>query len=179
MRILAAALVGLSIVAADIAAQSGDRGRGGLPTDVGPVDVAALQPGDSDFEQNGGISNDGLRLVLGTIAGFDRVRFVPPGARDKADQERQTRLRGLGRLERRDLIGPLLGFVSNPETSQTAHLALALTLRAHARPEQPDPEIAAAVSQLVTTAPPAILGQLPYSTVEQFETAETRLAAIL
>ena len=179
MRILAAALVGLSIVAADIAAQSGDRGRGGVPTDFGPVDVAALQPGDSDFEQNGGITNDGLRLVLGTIAGFDRARFVPPGTRDKADQERQSRIRGLGRLERRDLIGPLLGFVPNPETSPAAHLALALTLRANARPDQPDPEIAATVSQLVLTAPPAILGQLPFSTVEQFETAETRLVAML
>jgi hypothetical protein len=62
---------------------------------------------------------------------------------------------------------------------RTAHLAQALTLRANARPEQPDPEIAAAVSQLVTIASPAILGQLPYSTAEQLETAEARLAAIL
>ena len=32
---------------------------------------------------------------------------------------------------------------------------------------------------LVTTAPAAVLGQLPYSTVNQFETAQTRLAAML
>src|SRR4029450_9053785 len=69
--------------------------------------------------------------------------------------------------------------VPSGDTSETAALALALTLRAHARPEQPEPEIAAAVSQLVTTAPPAILGQLPYSAVEPFEIAQTRLAAML
>src|SRR4029450_627924 len=69
--------------------------------------------------------------------------------------------------------------VPNGARSESAALALALTRRAHARPEQPEPEIAAAVSQLVTTAPPAILGQLPYNAVEPFEIAQTRLAAML
>ena len=177
MQILAAALAGLCVVAVHVAAQSG--GRGTFPTDFGPANLDDLRVEDVAFEETGAISDAGLRLILQTIASFDRARFVPPSARDKADQERQSRLRGLGRLERRDLIAPLLGFVPNPETSRSAHLALALTLRAHASPEQTDPEIAAAVGQLVTTAPPAILGQLPYSTGDQFKTAEIRLAAVL
>jgi cyclophilin family peptidyl-prolyl cis-trans isomerase len=65
------------------------------------------------------------------------------------------------------------------EASPPADLALALNLRERARPDQPDPEIAATVTRFVTTAPAAILGQLPYSTAEQFETAQARLAAML
>ena len=54
-----------------------------------------------------------------------------------------------------------------------------MTLRANASADKPDEEIARAVNGLVTTAPAAILGQLPYSTVDQFETAQARLAAML
>jgi cyclophilin family peptidyl-prolyl cis-trans isomerase len=179
MKTLAAALVGLSIVAANVAAQTGALGRGTVAADSGSVDLASVPLEDLDFEQSGMISDSGLKLVVQSMATFGRQRFVPPSARQQAHQERQNRLRGLGRLERRDLIGPLLGFVSDTETRQTAALALALTLRAHARSEQPDQEIAAAVSQLVPTAPAALLGQLPYSTVDQFEAAQARLAAIL
>jgi peptidyl-prolyl cis-trans isomerase B (cyclophilin B) len=177
MRALAAAIVGLCVVAADIAAQSGRRGT--IPTDLGPVDLAGVRDEDLDFEQSGAISDDGLKLILHSFATSDRARFTTSRARRDAEQARRDRLRGLGRLERRDLIGPLMAFVGDPGLAETAHLALLLTLRAHFRRDQPDAEISQAVSSLVTSAPPAILGQLPYSTVEQFETAEARLAAVL
>ena len=74
---------------------------------------------------------------------------------------------------------PLTRFVPDPATTATAHLALALTLRANARPDQPDAEITQAVTSLIPTAPPAILGQLPFSTPEQFEAAQARLAGLL
>jgi cyclophilin family peptidyl-prolyl cis-trans isomerase len=73
---------------------------------------------------------------------------------------------------------PVRGTDSKPADS-TAPVALALTLRARAAPDKPDEEIAHAVGRLVSTAPPVVLGQLPYSTLEQFETAEARLAAML
>ena len=177
MRALAAAIVGLCVVAAEISAQSGRRAT--LPTDRGPVDVAALRDEDIDFEQSGELSENGLRLILHSFATFERARFTTAQARREAEQARRDRLRALGRLERRDLIGPLMQFVDDPALAETAHLALLLTLRAHFRRDQPDAEISQAVSSLVTSAPPAILGQLPYSTVEQFETAEARLVAVL
>ena len=49
MNIFAAALVALSIVAADIAAQAGARGRGQPPNDSGAVDFAALKGDGSDL----------------------------------------------------------------------------------------------------------------------------------
>jgi cyclophilin family peptidyl-prolyl cis-trans isomerase len=176
MRALAAAIVGLCVVAVGVRAQTLMRGQGKLETDRGVVDLGALRDDDAWFEQNGVISDNAL--------GFFLESFVHPAARANGksgvDADPRTYfLRGLGRLERRDLIAPLSRFVASPTLGDTAHLALALTLRAHARPDQPDPEIAAAVSQLVTTAPAALLGQLPYSTVEQFEAAQARLAAIL
>jgi cyclophilin family peptidyl-prolyl cis-trans isomerase len=177
MKVLAAALAGLCLVAADIAAQAGRRGT--FPTDLGPVDPAALRDEDLDFEQGGGIGDDGLKLILHSFSTFERARFTTARARKDAEQARHDRLRGLGRLERRDLIGPLMQLAADPALTGTAHLALLLTLRAHVRRDQPDAEINQAVSSLVTSAPPAILGQLPYSTVEQFETAEARLAAVL
>jgi cyclophilin family peptidyl-prolyl cis-trans isomerase len=177
MKVFAAALVGLCLVAAGIAAQSS---RGGtIPTDRGPVDLAALRDEDLDFEQSGGISDDGLRLVLHSITSFERGRVTTAQARRNAEQARRDRLRGLGRLERRDLIGPLLPFVDDPALAETAHLALLLTLRAALRSDRPDAELSRVVSSLVRSAPPVILGQLPYTTVEQFETAEARLAAVL
>jgi cyclophilin family peptidyl-prolyl cis-trans isomerase len=177
MRAFAAALLGLCVVAADIAAQSGRRGT--IPTDLGPVAPAALREEDLDFEQSGGVSDDGLRLILHSLTTFERSRFTTARATRDAEQARRDRLRGLGRLERRDLIGPLMQFVDDPALAETAHLALLLTLRASFRRDQPDAEISRAVSALVRSAPPAILGQLPYTTVEQFETAEARLAAVL
>jgi cyclophilin family peptidyl-prolyl cis-trans isomerase len=176
MRALAAAIVGLCVVAVGVRAQTLMRGQGKLETDRGVVDLGALRDDDAWFEQNGVISDNAL--------GFFLESFVHPAARANGksgvDADPRTYfLRGLGRLERRDLIAPLSRFVASPTLGDTAHLAVALTLRAHARPDQPDPEIAAAVSQLVTTAPAALLGQLPYSTVEQFEAAQARLAAIL
>src|SRR5688572_7783640 len=161
MRVLAAALVGLCVVAADIAAQSGRRGS--FPTDRGPVDLAALRDEDIDFEQSGGVSDDGLRLILHSFTTFERSRFTTARARRDAEQARRDRLRGLGRLERRDLVGPLMEFVDDPALAETAHLALLLTLRANVRRDQPDAEISRAVSSLVGSAPPAILGQLPYT----------------
>jgi cyclophilin family peptidyl-prolyl cis-trans isomerase len=177
MRAFAAALLGLALVAADIGAQSA--GRGTFPTDLGPVDLAALRDEDLDFEQAGAIGDDGLRLILHSFTTFERSRFATPRARTAAEEARRDRLRGLGRLERRDLVDPLMAFVNDPGLSETAHLALLLTLRAHFRRDQPDAGISRAVDALVGSAPPAILGQLPYTTVEQFETAEARLAAVL
>ena len=179
MKMFAAALVALFIVAADITAQSGARPRGQVPTDFGTVDLAALRDEDLDFEQSGAVSDDGLRLILHSFSSFDRTRFTTPRARREAEQAQQHRLRGLGRLERRDLIGSLTQFLDHPRWTETAHLAVLLTLRAQFRPDQPDEEISRAVNSLVTTAPPAVLGQLPYSTAQQFETAQARLAAVL
>ena len=176
MKIFAAALVALSIVAADIAAQSGARGRGQPPNDFGAVDFAALK-GDAvvDFEQGGVISDNALALML---SGLKSMRLDGPPDRDPVKSASQF-LRGLGRFERRDLIGPLSQFVATPGLSGAAYLGLALTLRANVTPDQPDEEIARAVNGIVSSAPPAILGQLPYSTVEQFEAAQGRLAAML
>src|SRR4051812_47761291 len=63
--------------------------------------------------------------------------------------------------------------------SADANLASVLALRANARADQPDEGLRRTVDGLVTSAPPAVLGQLPYSTPEQFESAETRLSALL
>jgi cyclophilin family peptidyl-prolyl cis-trans isomerase len=63
--------------------------------------------------------------------------------------------------------------------SADAELAAILALRASVRADQPDEAIRRAVDGLVTSAPPAVLGQLPYSTPEQLDAAQTRLAAIL
>ncbi len=179
MRTLAAALVGICVVAAGVAAQSVGRGKGTVPTEFGPADLTALRDEDLRFEEAGAISDDGLRLILQSIASFDRARFTTPQARAQAERVREDNLRGLGRLERRDLIQPLSRFVSDPALRDAVHLALALTLRAHASAANPDDEITLAVGGLVLTAPAAILGQLPYSNVDQFETAQSRLAAML
>ena len=65
MKIFAAAIVALSIVAAETAAQSGARGRGQAPNDSGAVDFAALKGDDVvDFEQGGVISDNALTLML-------------------------------------------------------------------------------------------------------------------
>src|SRR5262245_47370811 len=176
MKIFAAAIVALSIVAADIAAQSGARGRGQMPTESGVVDFAALKGDDVvEFEQGGVISDNALALMLN---GLKSMRLDGPPDRDPVKSASQF-LRGLGRLERRDLIGPLSQFVATPALSDAAYLGLALTLRANVTPDQPDEEIARAVNGIISSAPPAILGQLPYSTVEQFEAAQSRLAAML
>jgi cyclophilin family peptidyl-prolyl cis-trans isomerase len=179
MRTLAAAVIGLTVVAAGVAAQWGGRGRGIHPTDFGPANLDDLRAEDLAFEETGAISDAGLRLILQTIASFDRVRFTTPEARAQGERVRKDNLRGLGRLERRDLIEPLSRFLSVPALSETGHLALTLTLRAHASAETPDDEIARTVSGLIGSAPPVILGQLPYSSREQFESAENRLAAML
>ena len=147
-------------------------------TESGAVDLAALRDEDVvSFEQNGAISDNGLALILNVArAGTASAS----GAAGEPDRTRAHLLRGLGRLERRDLIAPLSRFVSGSGASATtAHLALALTLRANASADKPDEEITRAVNGLVATAPAAILGQLPYSTVDQFETAQARLAAML
>ena len=175
MRVFAAALLGLAVVAGDIGAQSRGRGSSAAP-EAGAVDLAALRDDDVvNFEQNGAITDKGLALILNALA-------QTPSASGAAGEPARTRsffLRGLGRLERRDLIAPLSRFVSDPALSDTAHLGLALTLRANASVENPDEEITRAVSALVATAPVALLGQLPYSTVDQFEAAEARLVAML
>ena len=176
MKVVAAALLGLCVIAADVGAQSRGRGRGAPPPESGDVDLAALRDEDVvNFEQNGAISDKGLALILNILA-----RTAPAsGTADEPDRTRAYLLRGLGRLERRDLITPISGFLPDSALNATAHLALALTLRANASADKPDEEITRAVNGLVTTAPAAILGQLPYSTVDQFETAQARLAAML
>jgi len=179
MRTLAAALLGICVVAAGVAAQSGGRDRGTVPTEAAPPDLNALRDDVLRFEEAGAISPEGLRLILQSITSFDRARFTTPQARAQAERVREDNVRGLGRLERRDLIAPLSRFVSDPALTGSAHLALALTLRANASPESPDAEITSAVSSLVLSAPAAILGQLPYSTADQFDTAQSRLAAML
>ena len=176
MKVVAAALLGLCVIAADVGAQSRGRGRGAPPPESGDVDLSALRDEDVvNFEQNGAISDKGLALILNVLA-----RTAPAsGTADEPDRTRAYLLRGLGRLERRDLITPISGFLPDSALNATAHLALALTLRANASADKPDEEITRAVNGLVTTAPAAILGQLPYSTVDQFETAQARLAAML
>ena len=177
MRAFAAALLGLAVVVADTGAQSRGRGRGSQPAELGSVDLAAVGRADAiDFEQDGAITDKGLALVLNAIA------HPSPAAGSAAAESARARahlLRGLGRLERRDLIAPLSPFLGDPALSDSAHLALALTLRAHASAENLDEEISRAVNSLVATAPVALLGQLPYSTVDQFEAAQARLAAML
>src|SRR5688572_12044295 len=175
MKTLPVAIIGVLVVAAGLGAQ----GRKPIQTESGTIDLEGLKPGDAVFEQVGEISDSGLVLMLETIRRFESVKYVGADSRRLADLRRQANLRGLGRLERRDLIGPLMRFVPDPATSETAHLALALTLRANARPDQPDAEITQAVTSLIPTAPPAILGQLPFSTPEQFEAAQARLAGLL
>ena len=176
MRTLAAAIVGACVAAAGVGAQSLMRGEGTRKTEFGVVDLGALRDEDARFEEYGLISDHALAFFLSTFS--DPAPKARGGAVPQPDP-RAYWLRGLGRLERRDLIGPLSRFVSSPTLGDAAYLAAALTLRAHARPDQPDEEIARAVSGLVGTAPPAILGQLPYSTADQFEIAQGRLAALL
>jgi cyclophilin family peptidyl-prolyl cis-trans isomerase len=176
MRAVAAAVLGLCVIAADIGAQTRGRGRGAPPPEPGDVDLSALRDEDVvNFEQNGAISDKGLPLILNVVA---RTASAG-GTGEEPDRTRAYLLRGLGRLERRDLITPISRFLPDSALSATAHLGLALTLRANASADEPDEEIARAVNSLVTTAPAAILGQLPYSTVDQFETAQGRLAAML
>jgi cyclophilin family peptidyl-prolyl cis-trans isomerase len=180
MRALAAAVVGVMMLAADLSGQTSVRGQGTLSAESGSLDLSALRDEDALFEQNGVISANGLAFMLDSI---DRLGELSAKANARSRREanliRQTTVRGLGRLERRDLIGPLLQFTDDPVLSETAHLAILLTLRANSRQDQQPEEIRRAVSSLVTTAPPAVLGQLPFSTVEQFETAEARLALVL
>ncbi len=176
MKAVAAALLGLCVIAADIGAQSRGRGRSAPPPESGDIDLAVLRDEDIfNFEQNGGISDKGLALILNVLA---RTASAS-GTAAEPDRTRAYLLRGLGRLERRDLIAPISRFLPDSGLNTTAHLALALTLRANASADEPDEEITRAVNSLVTTAPAAILGQLPYSTVDQFETAQGRLAAML
>ena len=164
------------VVAAGLGAQSGAARP--IQTDVGTVDLAgAASPRTRVFEQDGDDQRQrSASCMLETISRLEKVKYVGAGRRKPADLRRQAHLRGLGRLERRDLIAPLTRFVGIQRPAATAHLALALTLRANARPDQPDAEITQAVASLIPTAPPAILGQLPYSTPDQFEAAQARLA---
>src|SRR4029450_6641185 len=98
MKIFAAAIVALSIVAADIAAQSGARGRGQPPNDFEAVDFAALKGHDVvDFEQGGVISENALPHVL---SGLKSMRLDGPPDRDPVKSAARL-LRGLGRVERR------------------------------------------------------------------------------
>jgi cyclophilin family peptidyl-prolyl cis-trans isomerase len=181
MKTLPVAVIGVLVVAAGLGAQkpTGARKPAPIETESGTADVARVTPEDRLFEQTGEISDSGLAVMLDSIRRFESVKYAGADSRRLADLRRQANLRGLGRLERRDLIGPLMEFVADPATSGNAHLALALTLRANARPDQPDAEIAQAVASLIPTAPPAILGQLPYSTPEQFEAAQARLTGFL
>ena len=69
MKVVAAALLGLCVIAADVGAQSRGRGRGAPPPESGDVDLAALRDEDVvNFEQNGAISDKGLALILNVLA---------------------------------------------------------------------------------------------------------------
>ena len=179
MRTLAPALVGICVVAAASRPSPAPRQGSRFRTESGPADLAACATKTSAVRRDRrhqrrrpGVDPSIDRLL-------DRARFTTPQARAQAERVREDNLRGLGRLERRDLISPLSRFLADPALSDPAYLALALTLRAHASAENPDEEITLAVNGLVLTAPAAILGQLPYSNADQFETAQGRLAAML
>lgn len=172
MKTLAAALVGLCVVAAGVTTQSQSRGRGTVPTESGPADLPVLSAGDLAFEERGFISDSELAVIVNAI-----TRSKP--GNPEPNRTRRMLLRGLGRLEQRSLIYPIALRLSDPSLSDTAHLGLALTLRANVPPEGPDEEIKRWVDLIVGTAPAPVLGQLPYSTIEQFQKAETRLAAML
>ena len=169
MRTLAAALVVSCVVAAGVAAQS--RGRGTASTEFGTIDFSALTDEDLAFEERGYISDNALALVLNGLA-----RSKP--GEPEPNHTRRLFLRGLGRLEQRSLIYQISRFVNDPALRDTAYLGAALILRANATAEH-EQEITKLVSGVVTSAPASVLGQLPYSTIEQFQTAENRLAAVL
>jgi cyclophilin family peptidyl-prolyl cis-trans isomerase/HEAT repeat protein len=92
---------------------------------------------------------------------------------------RRQAVRTLGRLERRDLIPTLVGFLPDPQVRDEAELGVLLTLRAHASAGG-DSAIDDVVDDLVKQlASPVLLGQLPYSRRDQFEAAEGRLRQML
>ena len=170
MKSHAAALVGLCIVAADLGAQTRSRGPA-------PAEIATFAREEAiDLEQQGTLSDSSLRVILAGLRETGR-------AGTRADMEpaltRSLFIRALGRLERRDLIAPLMPFATDASVSDAAHLALALALRASTRPDQPDEELSRAATALIPSAPASLLGQLPYTTREQFQAAEARLAAML
>jgi cyclophilin family peptidyl-prolyl cis-trans isomerase len=171
MRGAAAAIVLVCVVAAGV--RVGSDGQGGRGSDR-PDPADSLARNVAPFESAGVVSDRELAVHL------DFLRKSVSGRMSSATVEsRKSIVRALGRLERRDLIGPLTELVPDGRLGDATYLGLALTLRANAEPGNLDGEIARAVTSLVSTAPPAILGQLPYSTLDQFQTAETRLARLL
>lgn len=170
MRTVAAAIVGLCVVAAGLLAQTARQPRASRESEAVEPTARNAVP----FEDAGVITDAELAPLFRFLRSSINARMNPPTV-----ELIQKQVRALGRLERRDLISSLSALVADARLSESTHLALALTLRAHARPDQPDEEIARVVSGLVVTAPAAILGQLPYSTTDQFEAAQARLAAML
>ena len=94
-------------------------------------------------------------------------------------QLQRVALRTLGRLERLDLIPALMAARQDPDVRGSAETALLLTLRAHAAGEGQDEQITRAVDTLLDSASSTVLGQLPYSRLDQVEAAEKRLLALL
>ena len=165
MKTFAAALVGLCAAAAGVAAQ-----RQAAPRSA--ADVAAYDV--MGFESAGTIGRE-RDLYLKFIAN------AGGGAGESARglAIRLKALRALGRLENGDLLYALANFTRDPRLGETGHLATLLTLRANVPAEGPDEGMTRLMTALIPTAPPAILGQFPYSRVDQFAAAESRLAEML
>src|SRR5688572_13920532 len=170
MRTAAAILLVLCVAAAGALAQTARQPRASRESEA----VEATARDAVPFEDSGVITDAELAPLSRFLRSSINARMNPPTV-----ELIQRQVRALGRLERRDLIPSLSAWVADARLSESTHLALALTLRAHARPDQPDEEIARVVSGLVVTAPAAVLGQLPFSTTDQFEAAQARLAPML
>jgi cyclophilin family peptidyl-prolyl cis-trans isomerase len=94
-------------------------------------------------------------------------------------QTRRLAIRTLGRLERMDMIHALMAARQDPDVRGSAELALLLTLRANAAVVGQDERVSQAVDALLDAASPIVLGQLPYSRLDQVDAAEQRLRAAL
>jgi hypothetical protein len=68
VKTLAAAVVGVTVVAATAAAQTLIRGEGTRSTDYGTVDLGALRDDDARFEELGVIQDNALAFFLDFIA---------------------------------------------------------------------------------------------------------------
>ena len=177
MKRSAAAIVLVAIiVAADLAAQVGARARPRPAAEPPQAECPSLTPA---FENQGILPDAQRNFFLSLLRSPGRAR---PGDSSSADcglQARKLSALALGRLELPDLIAPLAALAQDPSIRRETQLGLLLTLRANAPGEGSDEVIDRAVDSLIGSAFPLILGQLPYSRADQFDAAETRLAALL
>src|SRR5262245_22128968 len=176
MKHAAVAILALGIVAAASSADAQRSGRSaGAPSGEPLRPELARRLAILAIEDARNPTSAELKLLAGYARGSDRASET-----SEALLVRRMALRALGRLERRDLIPLLAGFLNDiPPMRREAELGLLLTLRAHAG-SNADSEIETAVNGLVALpAAPVVLGQLPYSRLEQFETAEALLRGSL